>query len=132
MDEILIPIRSDLDIVQARQEGRSMAAAIGFNGSDLTVVATAILELARNILKYARVGEILLRPVHQSTRRGILIIARDEGPGIADIQLALRDGYTTSQGLGLGLPGTRRLMDEFEISSTVGKGTTVTARKWIP
>lgn len=131
MDEILIPIRSDLDIVQARQEGRSMAAAIGFNGSDLTVVATAISELARNILKYARVGEILLRPVHQNTRRGILIIARDEGPGIADIQLALRDGYTTSQGLGLGLPGTRRLMDEFEISSTVGKGTTVTARKWI-
>lgn len=108
-----------------------MASEIGFNGSDLTVVATAISELARNILKYARVGEIVLRQVHQSPKRGILIIARDEGPGIPDVQLALRDGYTTSQGLGLGLPGTRRLMDEFEIHSTVGRGTTVTAKKWI-
>lgn len=131
MDEITIPIRSDLDIVQARQEGRTMASEIGFNGSDLTVVATAISELARNILKYARVGEIVLRQVHQSPKRGILIIARDEGPGIPDVQLALRDGYTTSQGLGLGLPGTRRLMDEFEIHSTVGRGTTVTVKKWI-
>jgi serine/threonine-protein kinase RsbT len=131
MDEIIIPIRSDLDIVEARQEGRTMASEIGFNGSDLTVVATAISELARNILKYARVGEITIRPLHQNQRTGILIIARDEGPGIPDIQQALRDGFTTSQGLGLGLPGTRRLMDEFEISSTVGKGTTVRTKKWI-
>ena len=131
MDEITIPIQSDLDIVQARQQGRLLAEEIGFNGSNLTVVATAISELARNILKYARVGEIILRRVHQGSKSGIVIVARDEGPGIPDTSLALRDGYTTSQGLGLGLPGTRRLMDEFEIGSTVGKGTIVTVKKWM-
>ncbi|HWP82857.1 MAG TPA: anti-sigma regulatory factor [Bacteroidota bacterium] len=131
-DEIIIPIRSDLDIIQARQQGRTIAAEVGFNGSDLTVIATAISELARNILKYASVGEIIICPIHQSSRQGIMVVAKDEGPGIVDISQALRDGYTTSQGLGLGLPGTRRLMDEFDIVSVVGKGTTVTVKKWLP
>lgn len=130
-DEIILSIRSDVDIVSARQKGRAMAADIGFAGSDLTVIATAISELARNILSYARVGEIVLCPIHQSSRRGIEIIARDEGSGIPDISQAMRDGYSTSQGLGLGLPGTRRLMDEFDIVSVVGKGTTVSVKKWL-
>ena len=130
-DEVNVPIRIDLDIVTARQQGRAVASEIGFSGSELTVIATAISELARNILKFAKVGEVIIRPIHQSTRWGIMIIARDQGPGIPNVQLALRDGYTTSQGLGLGLPGARRLMDEFEIVSVVGKGTTVTIRKWI-
>lgn len=131
LDEITIPIRSDLDIVKARQQGRAAAAEIGFDGSELTVIATAISELARNILKFAKVGEILIRQVNQTTRRGIVITARDDGPGIPDVMLALKDGYTTSQGLGLGLPGTRRLMDEFDIASTMGKGTVVTVKKWL-
>lgn len=131
VDEISIPIRTDLDIVHARQQGRNLAAEIGFNGSDLTVIATAISELARNILKYARAGEIRLGRINHSVKRGIFIVATDSGPGIPDINLVMRDGYTTSQGLGLGLPGTRRLMDEFEIKSVVGKGTTVSAKKWL-
>ncbi len=131
VDEISIPIRTDLDIVHARQQGRNLAAEIGFNGSDLTVIATAISELARNILKYARAGEIRLGRINHSVKRGIFIVASDSGPGIPDINLVMRDGYTTSQGLGLGLPGTRRLMDEFEIRSVVGKGTTVSAKKWL-
>jgi serine/threonine-protein kinase RsbT len=130
-DEIILSIRSDVDIVSARQKVRETAMDIGFTGSDLTVIATAISELARNILTYARVGEIVIRPIHQSPRKGIEIIARDEGSGIPDIDQAMRDGYSTSQGLGLGLPGTRRLMDEFEIVSVVGEGTTVTIKKWL-
>jgi serine/threonine-protein kinase RsbT len=128
--EIRVGIRADGDIVTARQQGRALAQRIGFVGSDLTVIATAISELGRNILQYAGSGEIILRPTHASSRCGLLIVARDEGPGIADIALAMQDGYTTSNGLGLGLPGTRRLMDEFDIDSAAGRGTTVTVKKW--
>ncbi len=126
-----VEIRSDADIVTARQQGRALAQQVGFTGSDLTVIATAISELGRNILKYAGSGEIALREAHHGSRRGIVVIARDEGPGIPDIDLAMQDGYSTSNSLGLGLPGTRRLMDEFEINSIVGKGTTVTVKKWV-
>jgi serine/threonine-protein kinase RsbT len=129
--EIRVPIRSDADIVTARQQGRALAREVGFASSDQTVIATAISELGRNILKYAGNGEILLRPTNTSSRRGLLVVARDEGPGIPDVALALQDGYSTSNGLGLGLPGTRRLMDEFAIDSEVGRGTTVTAQKWV-
>lgn len=124
-------ILSDVDIVTARQQGRGLAQQVGFTGSDLTVIATAISELGRNILTYAGSGEILLRPAHHGSKRGIIIIAHDEGPGIPDIGLALQDAYSTSNSLGLGLPGTRRLMDEFEIYSVVGQGTTVTVKKWV-
>jgi serine/threonine-protein kinase RsbT len=131
LDGIVVPIRSAADLVVARQMGRSLAARFGFTGSDLTVIATAISELARNILEYAQTGEILLTPVERGGRSGIAIAARDEGPGIPDLAQALQDGYSTGKGLGLGLPGARRLMDEFEIVSEVGRGTTVTVRKWL-
>jgi len=126
----LVPIKSDVDIVAARQHGRALAAQIGFAGSDLTVIATAISELARNIVSYAGAGEILLSAARHGGKTGIVIIARDQGPGIPDISLAMQDGYSTGKSLGLGLPGARRLMDEFDIVSEVGSGTTITMKKW--
>jgi serine/threonine-protein kinase RsbT len=130
-DEIHVPISSDADIVIARQQGRALAERIGFTGSNLAVVATAISEVARNIVEYAKRGEIVLKPVNQGGRQGLTVMARDQGPGIPDIALAMQDGYSTAKGLGLGLPGARRLMDEFEIISKVGRGTTVTMKKWV-
>jgi len=130
-NEERVPISSDVDIVIARQKGRAMAAQIGFSGADATLVATSISEVARNILEYAVRGEIILRPEQNGSVPGISVIARDEGPGIPDIHLAMQDGYTTGRGLGLGLPGARRLMDELQIESSVGVGTTVTMRKWV-
>ena len=126
-----VTIASGADIVTARLEGRQLAAEAGFNGSDLTVIATAISEVARNIVEYARNGEILLSIVHDGNKRGLRVVARDDGPGIPNIEQAMQDGFSTGRGLGLGLPGTRRLMDEFVIKSRVGEGTTVTATKWI-
>ena len=125
-------INSDQDIVLARQKGRAMAIELGFSSGDATLIATAISELARNILSYARKGDVLLKPVHGSARTGILINASDQGPGIQDLQQAMRDGFSTSGSLGLGLPGVRRLMDEFEIASRPGLGTTVVVKKWKP
>ena len=129
-DNIRIPIRTEYDIVVARQSGRALAEKLGFTGSDLTVIATAISEVARNIVQYAKVGEVIIQPANQSARSGILVIARDQGPGISDLEKAMEDGYTTGAGLGLGLPGARRLVDEFQITSETGKGTTVTMKKW--
>ena len=131
-NETRIPIGSDLDIIRARQIGRAEAAKLGFSSTDLTLVATAISELARNIVMYAGAGEIILRLVRTAEKRGIVVVAQDQGPGIADVEQALQDGYSTSRSLGLGLPGVRRLMDEFEVKSQVGEGTIVTIRKWIP
>lgn len=130
-DATRVPVTRDADIVAARQRGRELAAEAGFVGSDLTLIATAISEVARNILSYARTGEILLAPAAKNGRQGILVVARDEGPGIADIGAAMRDGFSTGRSLGLGLPGARRLMDDFEIVSELGRGTTVTMHKWI-
>jgi serine/threonine-protein kinase RsbT len=129
-DEARVPINSDADIVSARQKGRELASHCGFVSTDLAVVATAISELARNIVRYAVHGQIILRVVDDHGKRGIEVVAADDGPGIPDVALAMQDGYSTSGSLGLGLPGTRRLMDEFEIKSDSGKGTTVTVRKW--
>ena len=123
-------ISSDLDLVRAREQGRVLAGQLGFTQSDLTLVATAISELARNIVRYAGRGEIVLRRAEDGSIPGIVIIARDEGPGIPDVNRAMEQGYSTSGGLGLGLPGVRRIMDKFEIVSEVGKGTVVTAVKW--
>jgi len=125
-----VPVGADVDIVTARQKGRELAAQCGLSSTDLAVVATAISELARNIVRYAVRGEIVLRRVENGTKRGIEVVATDDGPGISDVPLAMQDGYSTSGGLGLGLPGVRRLMDEFDIVSKFGKGTTVTVRKW--
>lgn len=128
--EIRVAIESDQDIVVARQKGRALATDLGFSAVDATFIATAISELARNILAYARKGEIALRAVQGTSRKGILIVASDDGPGIPDIRQAMRDGFSTSGSLGLGLPGIRRLMDDFEITSRLGKGTIVTVKKW--
>ncbi len=128
--ETRIPIQSDVDIVDARQRSRALAVELGFSGSDQAVIATAISELARNIVEYAKHGEIVLIVADDGRRRGIQVVAQDEGPGIRDVARALEDGYSTSNSLGLGLPGARRLMDEFYIESEVGKGTTVRMSKW--
>ena len=128
--EIRVAIKSDQDIVLARQRGRALATELGFSAVDATFIATAVSELARNILVYARKGEITLRAVHGSNRKGVQVVASDDGPGIPDIRQALRDGFSTSGSLGLGLPGVRRLMDEFEITSQPGQGTTVAVKKW--
>jgi serine/threonine-protein kinase RsbT len=125
-----VAINSDQDIVTARQNGRALAIELGFSTGDATLIATSISELARNIVSYARKGEITLKVVHASNRQGISIIASDSGPGIRDIRQAMRDGFSTSGSLGLGLPGVRRLMDEFEIASEPGRGTIVTVKKW--
>jgi serine/threonine-protein kinase RsbT len=125
-----VSVRSDNDLVSARLQGRRLAESLGFSSSEATLVATAISELARNIVSYAVDGEIVLRPIRDRSRRGITVIARDEGPGIANVRLALEEGYSTSGGLGLGLPGVRRIMDEFRIDSEPGRGTTVTVSKW--
>lgn len=130
VEEIAVRINGDTDIVSARQKGRLLAQTLGFSSSELTLIATAISELARNIVLYAKQGEIVLRVLERGDQRGVMVRASDQGPGIPDIRRALQGGFSTSRSLGLGLPGVRRLMDEFEIESRVGYGTTVTARKW--
>lgn len=130
--EIRVPVASDADVVAAREKGRELSALLGFSSIDLTLIVTAISEVARNILLYAGEGEIVLTLANDGGRRGIVVMARDEGPGIADIELAMRDSFSTGNGLGLGLPGARRLMDEFAIESEVAKGTTVVMKKWAP
>jgi len=125
-----ISITTDADIVKARQVGREMAATGGCGATDLTMVATAISEIARNMLTHAGRGELQLELVDDMGRRSLLITAHDEGPGIADVKRALEDGFTTGDGLGLGLPGARRLMDEFTIITKPRRGTTVIMRKW--
>jgi serine/threonine-protein kinase RsbT len=130
-DEIRVAIRTDADVVTARQEARTMGADLGFSSTDLTLLATAISEVARNITAYATRGEVTLRIVRDGNgRAGIEVIASDEGPGIEDIERALQDGYTTGGGLGLGLPGARRLVDEFDIESGPTQGTRVRLVKW--
>jgi serine/threonine-protein kinase RsbT len=129
--ESVIPIESDADVVTARQRAREMAGALELTTTDQTLLATAISEVARNITTYAKRGEVLLGVVRdEGGRKGIQVIARDEGPGIEDLDLALRDGYTSGSGLGLGLPGARRLVDDFDIETTPGQGTKVTLVMW--
>ena len=130
-NELRVDIGSDGDVLTARAEGRALAARAGFSSTDLTLIATAISEIARNIVLYARQGQMVFRVVDEGDRQGIVVVASDDGPGIDDVHMAMRDDFSTGQGLGLGLPGARRLMDEFEIDSARGGGTTVTMRKWI-
>jgi serine/threonine-protein kinase RsbT len=129
--EVCVPIERDTDIVTARQEGRQLAAAAGFSSTDQTIIALAISEIARNIVSYAQRGKVTLSRMDEGGRRGVLIVAQDDGPGIPDIDLAMRDGYSTARSLGVGLPGARRVMDEFELVSAPGKGTKVTMKKWL-
>jgi RNA polymerase sigma factor (sigma-70 family) len=128
-DEIRVPVHADADIVAARQAAREAAGRIGFPPTDLTAIATAVSEVARNIVRFASSGEVVIE-ILEEPRPGIRIVARDVGPGIADVDRALQDGFSTYSGLGLGLPGTRRLMDEFGVVSETGHGTTVTMTKW--
>jgi serine/threonine-protein kinase RsbT len=129
-EEVRVAVEVDRDIVVARQRGRDIALQAGFAASEATVIATAISEIARNIVRFARRGDITMTLVAQGDVAGVTVVARDAGPGIADVDRALEVGYTTYGGRGLGLPGSRRLMDEFTVSSEVGRGTTVTMTKW--
>ena len=129
--ESVIPIESDSDVVTARQEARAMASRLDLSSTDQTLLATAISEVARNITAYAKRGEVLLSVIEDDGgRRGIRVIARDQGPGIENVELALQDGYTSGSGLGLGLPGARRLVHHFEIETEPGQGTKVTLVMW--
>jgi serine/threonine-protein kinase RsbT len=124
-------INSAADIVTARQTGRALASELGFEGSDLTVIATAISEVARNIVTHAKSGHLLISRAAHGNKSGIEIIAQDEGPGIKNVAKAMQYGYSTNRGLGVGLPGAKWLMDDFDIETEVGKGTTVIMRKWM-
>jgi serine/threonine-protein kinase RsbT len=129
-DDVRVEIAADTDIVEARGEGRALAARLGFSRTDATLIATAISEIGRNILVHAGAGEIAIAETAEDRLLGIEVVARDQGPGIPDVERALSEGYATGNGLGLGLPGAKRLMDEFSIETAVGRGTTVTMRKW--
>jgi serine/threonine-protein kinase RsbT len=124
------PIRTDADVVTARQAVRSLAVELRFSLVDQTKIVTAASELARNTLIYGGGGRMVLTTVERPPRRGLRMEFHDTGPGIADVEQALRDGFTSGSGLGLGLGGSRRLMDEFEIESAVGQGTRIVATKW--
>ena len=128
--EIRVPIQTDADLVTARAQGRALAQRLGFRPPDPTLIATAISELARNLVMHVGHGEIIMRPLLEHRRYGVLVIVRDDGEGIPDVDAALDVGHASRGGLGLGLPGARRLMDEFEVESELGKGTTVMMRKW--
>jgi anti-sigma regulatory factor (Ser/Thr protein kinase) len=121
---VRVPIESEADVVLASETGRKLASHLDFSPTDITVIATAISEVARNIVQYAERGDLLLHLIRKPSRQGLTILARDHGPGIRDVEQAIRDGK------GLGLATTRRLMDEFRIRSEPGRGTTVTMRKW--
>jgi len=129
LKEILI--NGSEDIILVRQHAREMAIKLGFGLADQVRITAAVSELSRNIYLYARTGRVLIKALSDGNKEGIEIITEDKGPGIPDIELAIQDGYSTSQSLGRGLPGVKRLMDEFEIKSEVLKGTTVTVRKWL-
>ena len=129
-DDVTIDITSDEDVVPARAQGRALATELGFSKTEGTLIATAISEIARNILVHAGTGQVTLHPAYEARRYGVVVEAQDSGPGIRDVDAALREGYGTGNGLGLGLPGVHRIMDEFEIETAVGHGTTVRMTKW--
>jgi RNA polymerase sigma factor (sigma-70 family) len=128
---VTVSVTRDADVVTARQKGREVAALAGFSGTDQTVIATAISEITRNIIKFADHGEVVISLISEGPRRGMSIVARDVGPGIEDPAKAMVDGFSTYHGLGVGLPGAKRLMDRFELESTPGEGTTVRMEKWL-
>ena len=125
-----VRIETAADVIAARVHARELAMQAGFSLCDSTIITTAISEITRNILEYATCGEIFMSLLRNGDRSGVKIVASDQGPGIADIRLVMQDGYSSRKGLGIGLPGTRRLMDEFEIKSKIGDGTVVTMKKW--
>ncbi|MBA2320544.1 MAG: anti-sigma regulatory factor [Deltaproteobacteria bacterium] len=126
----IVSIRHEADILSARIKARLLATSAGFSELDLTLIATAISEIARNMLTYGGGGEMELVLIDERGRAGLSVVARDQGPGIPDVTRAMEDGFSTGNGLGLGLPGARRLMDEFVIQSELGAGTTISMKKW--
>lgn len=131
-DVVRVPVSRDADVVVARQKAREITARAGFSGTDQTVIATAISEISRNIVKFAERGEVVISMMSEAGRHGVSVVVRDVGPGIEDPEQAMKDGYSTYHGLGLGLPGAKRLMDRFDLDSVPGEGTTVTMEKWLP
>jgi serine/threonine-protein kinase RsbT len=129
-DDVCVSIDTETDIIRARRQGRSLAAELDFQTTDRAMIAAAISELARNVITYAGRGEMHFKTVAQNGTRGLVVVASDDGPGIDDIAHAVQDGYSTSGGLGIGLPGVRRLMDQFDIESSPDTGTKVTITKW--
>lgn len=129
--DVKLEVRSTIDIVTARQQGRELAARVGFTGAEVTLIAAAISEIARNMIDHAKGGQVFLSAVQQSNHHGVQVVAEDHGPGIADVTQAMQYGYSTRKGLGVGLPGAKWLMDDFEIRTAIGEGTTVTMRKWL-
>jgi len=125
-----VRIREESDIAMARRRGRELGRDAGLSQAAIEAVATAISELSRNIVDHAVSGEIILTLLEENGRRGVEVIAHDDGPGIADVDRAMQDGYSSGHGLGLGLPSAKRLMDEFEVIAPVGEGTTVKVKKW--
>jgi serine/threonine-protein kinase RsbT len=125
-----LPVRSDVDLMAVREAARTAAAEAGFSLVNQTKLVTAVSELARNAVVHGGGGDVLVEPVQQGSRRGVRLVVSDRGPGIADIDEALTDGHTTGHGLGLGLGGARRLVDDFAIESAPGQGTTVTIAMW--
>jgi serine/threonine-protein kinase RsbT len=130
--DFVVDVNNSDDIVIARQAGHELARQLGFSLTDVTMIATAISEIARNITSYAGRGEVRVGLQFRDGRQALVVRAEDDGPGIADVERALEDGYSTGRGLGLGLPGARRLMDRLIVDSAPGKGTVVEMWKWIP
>jgi serine/threonine-protein kinase RsbT len=130
--EVIVDVNDSDDIVTARQAGHELARALGFSLTDVTMIATAISEIARNITSYAGRGEIRVGVQDREERRALVVRADDQGPGIVDVDRALEEGYSTGSGLGLGLPGARRLMDRLIVDSVPGRGTTIEMWKWTP
>lgn len=124
-------VSSDKDVVQIREHAREIAGAIGFSANDRTLITTVVSEICRNIIEYAQKGEVSIKHLHLNSKRGICITASDDGPGIADVKKAMEDGYSTGRGMGVGLPGSKRIMDAFEIESKPGEGTNITMCKWL-
>lgn len=130
--EIVVAINTSDDIVAARKAGHQLALDLGFSLTDVTMISTAISEIARNITSYAGRGEVRVAVADREGRRALVVRAEDDGPGIADIDRAMEDGYTTGRGLGMGLPGARRLMDRLIVESALGRGTVIEMWKWVP
>ncbi|OBI94933.1 anti-sigma regulatory factor [Mycobacterium sp. 1465703.0] len=130
--DIVVAINNSDDIVEARKAGHQLALDLGFSLTDVTMIATAISEIARNITSYAGRGAVRVTVADREGRKALVVRAEDQGPGIADIARAMEDGYTTGRGLGMGLPGARRLMDRLFVDSTLGQGTIIEMWKWVP
>jgi len=124
-------VRTEPDIVSVRVRVKAMAEMLGFGYMDQTRIATAVSELARNVYHFAGGGKVIVKPMNRLGKNGIEIIVEDHGPGIENLELALKGGHSTRGGLGLGLSGSKKLMDEFDIKTKIGEGTTVTIRKWL-